>query len=477
MPFSRETASALGAEEIMKDREVIDLFARCRFHDDPTSYTGPVLEQVIDVTDSIIKPDRGFVVAADGSNYEASASDGFPSARMGLIKIGQVWLDISAYMRIDPRSGGDPDPIEIARLEREKNTYSVPLTGAGIHLGNDEPRDSFRRSLFEAFRSERFKLLGETLDRTLVDLLEMAGKTVVRDGVRCVVLPGDRKCPATGEPLGEDVLIPEEPGSAPSPVARDRTLYVTDALRLSEAFAEEGSNQQAYTRAMNALEHLILAHTIRRLDSSNDTRAALSSAVFLVDGPLGIFGEPAQFHRPIMRLLHDVRARVGGVPPLVIGVTKSGRVVDHGKLIQPFLLERFPRGRTLLLPISDSYRYRFIDLGAKNPQSNFGADTHYGQAFLVRTSSDKMFELNVAYPFAEKGDGFQERKVTLSHYGDTIFRALGVLELFQTELYEDANIAQHLAHRCASIAHRPAGRTLDMFVRGIIQPAPAVARA
>lgn len=469
MPFGGgETASALGAEDIMKDREILDLFARCRYHDDPEAYTGPVLEQIVDVTDEIVAPNSGFVVAADGSSYEASVSDGFPSAKMGLIKIGQVWLDVGAYRAIDPRSGGDPDPIEIAKLEREKNTYSVPLTGAGIHMDDRGPRDSFRLSMFEAFRSERFRLLGETLDQTLVALLSLVERTENQAGKQHAVIPASRKCPATGDQLGEDVLIATEPGHAPSPVDPSKTLYLTDVLRISEAFAEEGSNQQAYTRAMNAFEHLLLAHTLRQLNSSNDTRGALNGAVFLVDGPLAIFGEPAQFHRPIMKLIHEVRAKVGGIPPIVMGVTKTGRVVDHGKLIQPFLRERFDKGRTLLLPISDEYRYNYIDLGAKNPESNFGADTHYGQAFLVRSSADKIFELNVAYPFAEKGEGFQNRKVDLSEYGDTIYRALGVLEMFQTELYEDANIAQHLAHRCASIAHRPAGRTLDMFVRQII---------
>lgn len=385
-----------------------------------------------------------------------------------LLKIGQVWIDTAEYHKIDPRSGGEPDSIAIAKLEREKNTYSVPLTGAGIHLDNLGPRESFRKSTFEAFRSARFELLDVGLETTLIDLLELEGRTVVVGGVRHVVIPGSRKCPITGEPMGQDVLIPEDTGTTPSPRAPEKPLYTTDVLRLSEAFAEEGSNQQAYTRAMSAFEHLVLAHTIMRLDAEEHTRAILEDTVFLVDGPLGIFGEPASLHRPIMKMINKVRSNVRGTPPLVIGVTKSGRVVEHGKLIQPMLLESFPRGRTVLLPISDPYRYAYIDLGAKNPDSNLGNDTHYGQAFVVRSANDRIFELNVAYPFPSKVAGFQDQKVDLSTYGTDIGRAIGVLELFETKLYVDANIVQHLAHRCASISHRPAGRTLDLFVRSII---------
>ena len=468
MPFAREAASSLGAEDIMKDIEVAELFRRCNHHVDPEAYRSDILAQVIDVTDQVRRPQRGYVIAADGSTYEASVSEGFPSARMGLLKIGQVWIDIGAYHRIDPRSGGEPDPITIAKIEREKNTYSVPLTGSGIHLDGDSPRESFRRSTFEAFRSKRFELLDVGLDRTLVDLLEIEGRTRVKDGKRHVLIAANRQCPITGEPLAEDLLIPEDIGHEPSPRAPGKPIFLTDVLRLSEAFAEEGSNQQAYTRAMNAFEHFVLAHTIMRLDAAEHTRAILEGSIFVVDGPLGIFGEPASLHRPIMKMLHGVRARAATTPPLVIGVTKSGRVVEHGKLIQPMLLEAFPRGRTVLLPISDRYRYRFIDFGAKNPSSNFGNDTHYGQAFLVRSANDRIFELNIAYPFPTKGADFQNQKVELKHYGDDISRAIGVPELFETELYADANIVQHLAHRCASISHRPAGRTLDMFVRSII---------
>lgn len=468
MPFAQEAASSLGAEDIMKDGDVRALLERCHHHIDPAAYRQDILDAVIDISDEVERPKDGYVIAADGSSYEAAVSEGFPSARVGLLKIGQVWIDIKAYHRIDPRSNGDPDPIDIAKIEREKTAYSVALTGAGVHLDRIPPRQSFRKCVFEAFRSERFQLLGSRLDTTLIDLLELQGEVAVRNGVRHVILSGRMSCPITGEPLGQDVLIPENPGHAPSPRAPDQRLYITDILRLSEAFADEGSNQQAYTRTMNALEHLVFAHTLMRLDSAEHTRAILKGAVFLVDGPLGIFGEPARLHKPIMRMIEGVRRRVPDKPPIVIGVAKTGRVVEHGKLIQPMLREHFPRGKTLLLPLSDAYRYRYIDLGAKDPASNFGNDTHYGQAFLVRSATDKIFELNVAYPFAEKGAGFQDRKMDLGAYGGDISRAIGALELFETELYENANIVQHLAHRCASISHRPAGRSLDLFVRAIL---------
>ncbi len=225
------------------------------------------LSQAIDRTDQVMRPRRGFVIAADGSSYEASVSDGFPSARMGLLKIrtgldrhGGVSQDRSAIRR-----GSGPN------RHRKAGTREEHIFGAadrpGIHLDKLGPRESFRKSTFEAFRSARFELLDVGLETTLIDLLDLEGRTAVVNGRRHVVIPGNRKCPITGEPLGQDVLIPEDTGIAPCPRAPEQPLYTTDVLRLSEAFAEEGSNQQAYTRAMSVFEHLVLAHTIMRLDA------------------------------------------------------------------------------------------------------------------------------------------------------------------------------------------------------------------
>ncbi len=53
----------------------------------------------------------------------------------------------------------------------------------------------------------------------------------------------------------------------------------------------------------------------------------------------------------------------------------------------------------------------------------------------------------------------------LKYYGDDLSRMLSLVEMMQTDLFENALIPVHLAHRYASIAHSPAGRSLDAFVR------------
>ena len=100
---------------------------------------------------------------------------------------------------------------------------------------------------------------------------------------------------------------------------------------------------------------------------------------------------------------------------------------------------------------------------------NFGKDTYYGQTFIVRTSKSKIFDVTLAYPFERKtdidGKPFRDAKVDLKYYGDDLDRMLSLIEMMQTDLFQNALIPVHLAHRYASIAHSPAGRSLDAFVR------------
>jgi len=182
-----------------------------------------------------------------------------------------------------------------------------------------------------------------------------------------------------------------------------------------------------------------------------------------------------------MSLIHELRteARSRGQPgPLVIGLSKTGKVVEHAAAIDHVLQSadggQTKRSGTWLLPISDQYRYRYIQPAAFGREKNFGSETYYGQTFILRTSAGKVFDLCLAYPFPSKeansGRPFSELKMDLAAYDDDLDRAISLVELMQMDLYENALIAVHLAHKYSSIAHSPGGRSLDQFVRQVIRP-------
>lgn len=473
MPYANEPASATGAMDILKDPTIREFIAQVRTAPDLGGRESEIRSRLIDVSDRVRDLDNGVILASDASPYEAIAREDFPSVRVGMLKFSTVTIQIEQYRRLRDRNEVFVDPVEIARLKRGAGSLSIALPGAGV-TRDDEPTSKglFRNQLFEEFGSEKFAYGNRTLLETYIDMLRRSGSVVTENGREGIVFGRGRKSPIDGEELEENLFVPLNPGYREAGPNGQR-VYITDALRVHEIFTDEGSNIGCFSRLMSAMEHLILAHIIRCAHLTDPSITGRLNVI--VDGPLAIFGEAARFHRSIMSLLHEVRetCRRSGLPgPLVMGVAKTGKIVEHAQLIDRILQsdeEGNRRQGTFMLPIDDEYRYTLIEPSSSSREKNFGGETYYGQNFLVRTSKGKVFDVTLGYPFASKHDvdglPFREAKMNLEYYGDDINRMLSLIEIMQTDLYANALIPVHLAHRYASIAHAPAGRSLDSFVR------------
>jgi hypothetical protein len=417
---------------------------------------------------------QGIILASDASPYEAIAKEEFPSVRVGLLKFSNVVIRVADYRRLRDRNDLFVDPVDIANLKKSANSMSFGLPGAGI-TSDDIPKSKnlFRRRVFDIFQASQFAFGNEKLYDTLVDLIRRAGSVIRRDGRETIEFNRTKKSPIDGVIPAANISVPLNPGYVDLDGDVHKRVYVTDALRVHEAFINEGSNVECFGRLMSAMEHILLAHLIRCAHRTDPT--ATGNLYVIVDGPLAIFGEAARFHRGIMSLLYEVRTdclKLGMPGPLVIGVSKTGKVVEHSRQIERILQyapDDTPRTGTFVLPVDDQYRYSLIQPSETDHSENFGKDTYYGQTFIVRTSKAKVFDITLAYPFARKmdieGQPFRDAKVGLKHYKGDFDRMLSLVEMMQTDLFQNALIPIHLAHRYASIAHSPAGRSLDAFVR------------
>ncbi|WP_157442910.1 hypothetical protein [Deinococcus misasensis] len=164
-----------------------------------------------------------------------------------------------------------------------------------------------------------------------------------------------------------------------------------------------------------------------------------------------------------MRLLHEInqgQKKEGHDVPVVMGLSKTGGLADHANLIKALL----PDGS--IFPISDQYRYDFIDVSKRGRTANFGQETYYGQDFLVKTEEGRLFPMCLAYPLSEKKDeqAFQKEKMNMDGY-TTMGRALKVITTFESDLYQNSMIPVILAHRHASISLTPGGKVFDILAK------------
>jgi hypothetical protein len=183
-----------------------------------------------------------------------------------------------------------------------------------------------------------------------------------------------------------------------------------------------------------------------------------------------------RFYYRVNQKLHER----GLEPLIVIGLQKSGQLVDAFTLIQRFVDDGSIRAA------DDEFYERRIVNGAPakggDKEIGKGETMNYGQDFLFKSSTGKCFVFALPYPFERKkglasteiGDIFKRAKADLSHYGATLARAVALLEKLETSLYPNALVPIALAHQYTAISLMPGGRVLNLMSEQALQKKAAV---
>jgi hypothetical protein len=479
MPFDGQLAGKTGHEDILQNPDVEAFLQEHRDVPVPDEKTMEDVFSACPRASAFSGAVPEFIIAIDGSYYEASADAREPSRRVGYIKIGMVALDMNRYGKLDANSVY-VDPIEVNRL-LTSNALSMALPGANIKRKEfTSAAEGFRSYAQQYFDSER-TVIGDppppqprtTILDTLVALLKYIGDVVVKDGAEYVKVGG---CPNPECPTNQA----DEDGKRPKdiifevPVAQKKInchecgglIFIVDAVRVGEAFVESGSNAETYGRLMLLSEHLLVAHWIRHY---HETRmGALSQIGFVMDGPLSIAGESAKLYRAMMAMLADVNSDLrkhGRVPVFLMGLTKTGAAVDHfASLNWPTLDDKSPRSKVLsdfVFPITDEYRYTYITPRPRTNKRPFGSETYYGQDILIRTARGHEFVVCLPYSTASKSDSEFEKRFEAAQY-QTAGAVIDLIRTLESDLYTNALVPVILAHEYASISLVPGGKVLDL---------------
>jgi hypothetical protein len=207
---------------------------------------------------------------------------------------------------------------------------------------------------------------------------------------------------------------------------------------------------------MSVTEHILVAHYITTYaDLALDV---LGKLCIIVDGPLAVFGQAAWVHRAILLELLSVNKRLneaGHQNTMIIGF-QTGRLREHLDSIDHLL-----PSHSCYMPVSDDYRYTFIDPGKFGSQKNFGDETYYGQDFFFKTKTDRTFVAVLPYTMEKKAPDFRKLKSKSETYPDLI-RALLLVQELESSLYGGSVVPIMLAHGNASISVTPGGKVLDV---------------
>lgn len=135
--------------------------------------------------------------------------------------------------------------------------------------------------------------------------------------------------------------------------------------------------------------------------------------------------------------------------------------MDHMTLVERFV------ANDRLFAIDDEYRYQYILAGREAAHNGFGYETYYGQDFIYKTPTGRVFVFGLPYPYTSKdepGIDFLIEKVRFENYPQ-LPTALALLNLLESDLYRNAVVPIALAHRYTAISLQPGGKVLDLLTR------------
>ncbi|SCG60322.1 DNA double-strand break repair nuclease NurA [Micromonospora humi] len=315
-------------------------------------------------------------LAVDGSYVVERVRDGLPSVLYGFAQAAAAYLDLSILET--QKAQQFVDPYEIARaVNTALVTLDLPVAGAYTREGVDIAT-SWREAIDQLFRTKKVEV--NRLNQTLSELLFLLhGKP----GVPASTVPVN--CPS--EDCSKDVRVP------PDGVACDACgscLFPTDVLRIHEEVGEEGSNQSALGRLMSVVELLVLVG-LATLLWEQSRQELLPTTLFIVDGPLAVYGPPAKLRGRALDYFQAMSATTPGVGPFICGIEKSGAMVDYAR--------QLARHDVLtpgdLLVCDEQIIARVTN--ATNARA-YGKETYWGRKFVYRALDGRVVVPTVMPP-------------------------------------------------------------------------------
>ena len=449
MPFENEFASGeslLSLQAAMQSSRAFKEFCgQVRIDRSAASSTPP---QILGAKRRNWTPER--VIAVDGSIVSEALINGFPMAEASLIKVSVVRIDLS---RLDAVTENEiPSPRLFYDME-QAHSFDLIMPGANVTRSNvqdDTPRCYFREAAFDAFEGK----LGDNHESLLETVRAIVG------GPHTPQRPAS--CPIEG--CDERLL----PGLNVYTCACERAarLFETDAFRFAERFSEVSSNGEAHGEVRHVLEVVSLLNLLRYFVRDRSTIGYLRNAVFILDGPLALFGHPAWLTPYVRRELQRINSLCSavGFQIAVFGFEKSGVFVEHFDRLD-MCAERGPRSKhpnkTAFAPDAD-YINRNIVLRPESSKPH-GEATYFGRKLFYKTASGGHAVITTAM--------VNEMSTDFNRCDDECFPRLGdmldVLDHLATHLHRDGFMPLVRAHAHAAIPLRRGADIIRTLFRDV----------
>ncbi|MEV6258921.1 hypothetical protein AB0L97_37330 [Nocardia sp. NPDC051911] len=361
-------------------------------------------------------------IAVDGSYVVEQIRDGLPSVYYGFAQAAAAYVDLGIMET--QKAMRFVDPYEINRaVNSALVTLDLPVAGAYTREGVDIAT-SWREAIDQLFRLKKIEV--NRLNQTLLDLL--------------FLLHGKPGCPAARVPVNcptkdcqQDVPVPP---TGIECAGCSQHLFPTDVLRIHEEVGEEGTNQSALSRLMSVVELLVLVG-LATLLWEQSRREILPQTLFIVDGPLAMYGPPAKLRGWALDYFQEMAKTSPGSAPYVCGLEKTGAMVDYARQL----------ARHNVLAPGDLLVCDADIIGRVTNATNaigYGKETYWGRKFIYRTLDGRVVVPTVMPPTGSPYDTNGGLSEPESY--PTLPAILDVIDRTGSSMYIDGIIPVAAAH-------------------------------
>lgn len=361
-------------------------------------------------------------LAVDGSYVVERVRDGLPSVLYGFAQAAAAFVDLTVMETQRAERFVNPHEIERA-VNTALVTLDLPVAGAYTREGIDIAT-SWRESIDHLFRVKKIEV--NRLDESLLDLLFLLHGQPGAPASRVPV-----NCPT--EDCQKDVQVP--PAGAEC-IACSGWLYPTDVLRIHEEVGEEGANQSALGRLMSVVELLVLVGLATLLWEQSRYQL-LPTTLFIVDGPLAMYGPPAKLRGRALEYFQLMGSDTPALAPYICGLEKTGAMVDFARqLARHDILEP---GQ---LMVCDEDILGRVTNASNAPA--YGKETYWGRKFIYRALDGRIVVPTV---LPAKGEPYDSSggKPDPKDY-PTLPAILDVIDRTGSSMYVDGIIPVAAAH-------------------------------
>lgn len=382
------------------------------------------------------------IVAIDGGFTEVAVEERYPSSTYTFFNFGGLLFDKGDLESI--RSKPFIDPEDMAKL-RNIQRFPFVLPTSNICLTECS-------SLVESVRLAIFQFFHTSHD----------GEKPFMDGLRWLLFQEynagaeDRTWTLSSCPSCHAPRVPIDAATRAQMECPhcNRPIFLTDVFRLHEVVDNEQGAGSILGYLMNVLEQMLLVHLIKTVWELK--RTLLPQMLFLMDRPLAFFGQTANMHDPMRRLLvYLADSGESGVPRgmgvNIVGVEKSGAFVEHADAIR----DTIPPGHVLIL--NNDYIYRYITPGAGDPSEPFGRTSYYGSKAIFKAADGNLYVLTLP----TRAPLLTPTAADLLNF-EVVLHNIAKLKC---HMYDNALVPVALVNKLVSLSDHPSRKILGAFAK------------